>query len=93
MKTRLFHRVSLYDSLESKIGSGLGWIVCDILSFVDNGLEALQNQVQKLLVISSADYEGSSELKQAWSYFRNVASFLLIVIGLVMIIGQAIGKD
>lgn len=79
----------------------MSWLVCAFLGFVDSGLNKLQEQVMNLLVVNGNDYNNpvmvngveKYPLREAWSYFRNVASFLLVMIGLVMIIGQAIGRD
>lgn len=76
---------------ESNGGVILSWFLCAVLNFFDNTVQTLGNIVDDLLQINRAYYT-DSDLREAWSYFRNIASFLLIIIGLVMIIGQAITK-
>lgn len=76
---------------EENPGISLSWFLCSVINFFDNTVQGLTNTVDDLLQIDS-EYYTNDDLKQAWSYFRNIASFLLIIIGLVMIIGQAITK-
>lgn len=76
---------------EKNPGISLSWFLCSVINFFDNTVQGLTNVVDDLLQIDAAYYTDAN-LKTAWSYFRNIASFLLIVIGLVMIIGQAITK-
>ena len=72
-------------------GISLSWFICSVINFLDDTIAGLNNAVVQLLVINK-DYYTDSGLREAWAYFRNIASFLLIIIGLVMIIGQAITK-
>jgi len=76
---------------ESNSGIILSWFLCAVINFLDNTVQTLTNIVDDLLQVNKSYYT-DSDLQEAWSYFRNIASFLLIIIGLVMIIGQAITK-
>lgn len=77
---------------EANFSISMSWLVCALLGFIDDGLRSLEDQVSELLTLQNSDYN-NPELRQAWSYFRNIASALLVVIGLVMVIGQAVGRD
>lgn len=79
-------------SCEENLDFALSWMVCGILEVIDDAFRWLNDAVVSLLTINAEEYNNDS-LRTAWSYFRNLASFLLLIIGLVMIIGQAIGKD
>jgi hypothetical protein len=72
-------------------GISLSWFICSVINFLDDTIAGLNSAVIQLLVINK-DYYTDSGLREAWAYFRNIASFLLIIIGLVMIIGQAVTK-
>lgn len=70
----------------------LNWWLCGVLQIMDSTILGLGREVDGLLNISD-EYYNDEQLQQAWSYFRNLASLLLVLIGLVMIIGQAVSKD
>lgn len=73
---------------------GLGWIICPVLEMIDNVSNKLINEVDSLLAINKQDFnDDNGDLRKAWSYFRNIASFALIIIGLIMVIGQATTKE
>ncbi len=68
------------------------WLACLFLQIVDDFTNEAIEAVNSMLAIEESEVNDDS-LKQAWSYFRNIASLLLVIIGLVMIIGQAISKE
>jgi len=68
------------------------WLVCLVLSIVDSSVDSMVNAIADMLQVDRAEINDDG-LKEAWSYFRNIASVLLVVIGLVMIIGQAVSKE
>jgi hypothetical protein len=73
----------------------MGWVLCGVLDAIDSiliGDHGLLAITENLLNVNSKQYD-NSQLKQSWSYFKNIATFLLILIGLVMIIGQAVSKE
>lgn len=69
-----------------------GFIVCFVLGIVDSSVDSMVNAIADMLQVDRAEINDDG-LKEAWSYFRNIASVLLVVIGLVMIIGQAVSKE
>lgn len=68
------------------------WLVCAALETVDDWVNNLLGAVSELLAVESSELD-NDELETAWSFFRNIASVLLVIIGLVMIIGQAGSKE
>ena len=68
------------------------FIVCIVLQMVDKSVEKMVDAIADMLSVNRAEINDDG-LKAAWSYFRNIASVLLVVIGLVMIIGQAVSKE
>lgn len=76
---------------EENPGISLSWFICSVLNFLDDTVTGLNRAVGDLLEVPP-EYYTDDRLQEAWSYFRNIASFLLIIVGLVMIIGQAITK-
>ncbi len=73
-------------------GISLSWFICSVIQFLDNTVTGLAGAVEQLLEVDSS-YYSDNRLRRSWSYFRNIASFMLILIGLVMIIGQAVSKE
>ncbi len=80
------------NTCEAGFQNPLSWAICGILGFIDDGLTSLTGQVSNLLILRDSDYN-NPQLREAWSYFRNIASALLVIIGLIMVIGQAVGRD
>lgn len=80
------------DSCEANNNAVLAWLMCGILDVVDSAVMGLNDAAIRLLDIDQG-YFSDEGLRTVWSYFRNLASFLLIIIGLIMIIGQAVSKD
>lgn len=80
------------DSCEANNAAALAWLLCGVLNVVDGAITSLGNAAIELLDTNPA-YYNSEQLKTVWSYFKNLASFLLIIVGLVMIIGQAVTKE
>lgn len=77
---------------ESRNSIAVSWLLCGVLDAVDNTITSLASVANELLTVRPGIYNNES-IKEAWSYFRNLASLLLVVIGLVMVIGQALGRD
>lgn len=85
-------------SCEERTKLSSGWLVCSAFSLLSNGMEAMLGYVDDMLNVDVADIDqnpskggGDHNLKTSWSYFRAIATFMLVAVGLVMIIGQAIG--
>jgi hypothetical protein len=70
----------------------MGWILCGVINFIDDSLNNLATSVDGLLDVKKSDYDNAN-YKALWSYFKNIASFLLVAVALVVIIGQAISKE
>ena len=68
------------------------FIVCIVLQMVDKSVDKMVDAIADMLSVNRSEINDDG-LKAAWSYFRNIASVLLVVIGLVMIIGQAVSKE
>ncbi len=83
---------------ESQAKISTAWILCAFLDTVDAILVGGQNSpglidiTESLLNVDEAQYN-NNQLKAVWSYFRSIATFLLILVALVMIIGQAVSKE
>lgn len=79
-------------SCEENYPFSAAWVVCLVLGWVNNAINSILNTVDSLLSVGIEEIN-APQIEKAWSYFRNLASFLLVLIGLVMIIGQAISKE
>jgi hypothetical protein len=68
------------------------WLACLVIDLVDKFTNDAIDAVNSMLAVEPEEVNDDG-LKQAWSYFRNIASLFLVLIGLAMIIGQAISKE
>lgn len=80
-------------SCEETMNFALAWAICGVLNLIDDGVTTLYRSALAMLTVKQSDFDRDGRLQETWSYFRNIASMLLVVIGLVMIIGQAINRD
>ncbi len=67
----------------------LGWILCQGLAAIDGTITQLMKAVDDLLYVNPTTF-ATPQIKAIWSYFRILATGVLVIIGLVMVIGQAI---
>lgn len=70
---------------------GIGWLICSVIHLFDAAITGMANVAIRLLDIDSQQIREDEGLKATWSYFRAIATFLLLAVGLAMVIGQAIG--
>ena len=72
----------------------LNWWLCGILESLDRVIgdydSGLLGAVDSLLDINTNSIRDNAELQQTWSYFRAIASFALVAVGLAMVISQAL---
>lgn len=68
-----------------------GWIACGFFELIDNIVTNLFEAVDNMLDVNAQEIRDNEALKATWSYFRAIATFLLLAVGLAMVIGQAIG--
>ena len=73
----------------------VGWIVCDGMELLSSCMDKILDQVDNMLNVDvvEKDVANGGDLKKSWSSFRAIASFMLLAIGLVMILSQALGGD
>ncbi len=81
------------ESCEERMKLSAGWIICSGLELLSSGMDSLLGFIDDLLNVDviKLDSSSNSELYQSWSYFRAIATFMLVAIGMIMVIGQAIG--
>lgn len=79
------------ESCETLNTGALDWLVCGLFDWINTMVESLFNLVDGLLDINAQQIRDNDQLKSTWSYFRVVATFLLLAVGMVMVISQAIG--
>ncbi len=78
-------------SCEERAKLSSGWIVCSALELLSSGMDTLAGYVDDMLNVDVVKLDNDGGLRSSWSFFRAVATFMLVAIGLVMIISQAIG--
>lgn len=81
------------ESCTQRAALSFGWAVCGLLEFIASGIEGLMGAVDDLLNIDALSLQEDEGLRTVWSYFRVIATFALLAIGLIMVISQAIGGN
>lgn len=79
------------DSCEAN-GGALGWLLCPVLTLMDNVIEKLDGAIVQLLTVNN-DYYTDPGIKDTAVRLRNVAYSILVPIMLVMVIGTALGYE
>lgn len=72
----------------------IGWLICSLINALDSIINTAGGLIENMLAVNTGNFSNGTtgdNLRAAWSLFRAVASFALIGVALVMIIGQAIG--
>lgn len=71
----------------------LAWLVCPVLAGIGDTVEGLNDIIEGLLVFNVEDtLPDTGEVRQVWSAFRALATSVLVIVMLVMIISQAMGR-
>jgi hypothetical protein len=70
----------------------VGWLICSVIDGLDSAVDSATQIVNDLLDVNPQDYSNAN-LERVWSVFRALASFGLLGVAMVMIIGQALGGE
>lgn len=79
-------------SCESSGSTVLNWVFCAVIDAIDGTVSAVNGIVDNMLSMDTNQIQNNDELHTLWSYFRNIASLLLVVVALAMIIAQSLGN-
>lgn len=71
--------------------SGVGWIVCPILTFVAGINDTVYNQIDNFLEVDSGLLSSGSGTEQGWGVMRNFANVGFVIAFLVIIFSQLSG--
>lgn len=77
---------------ESTGSTILNWIFCGVIDAIDKAVSGVDGVVNNMLSLDTEAIASNEGLHTLWSYFRNIASLLLVVVALVMIIAQSMGN-
>lgn len=69
----------------------LGWILCPILTVLDEGTQSIENQIRGFLFVDTERFTQDSGAFRAWSTFRGIATVIIVIVALIMIFSQAMG--
>lgn len=69
----------------------LGWILCPVLSILDEATKWLEGQIAGFLFVDPGTFSRDSGIYSAWSTFRGIATVIIVIIALMMIFSQAMG--
>lgn len=78
------------NNCEANNQDAFAWLFCGILDSLDTAVLAIFDIAENFLDIRAQDIRDNQELETTWSYFRSLASFMLLAIGLAMVISQAL---
>ena len=78
---------------EDNLNTVLAWIACPVLGAFNDIVNTIFSWVDGLLSVDGQEIRDSDELYEIWSYFRLIATFLLLAVGMFMVISQAIGGN
>jgi hypothetical protein len=73
-------------------GGFLSWILCPVLTVLDESTQFLERQIQGFLFIDQEQFSRDGPLYQSWSSFRGIATVIIIIIAAIMIFSQAMGE-
>ena len=81
------------ESCEERTKLSSGWIVCMTVELLSDKMDDFKKNIDELMDVDVASMNDSTtgNLKQSWGFFRILASFLLLAVGIVVIMSQAIG--
>lgn len=71
----------------------LNWLLCGIIQGLNGVVQGLDDQINNMLDINTNQIFGNGGYEQAWSKFENIALGLLVIIGLIIVISQALGME
>lgn len=76
----------------------LTWIICPIVEGLAQVVEQIDNLITKTLEVDTSQIFCSNEdnckaYRAAWANFRNIALGLLIIVGMTILIAQALGME
>lgn len=80
------------ESTCSSKGGALGWILCPVLTLLDETTQFLEDQISKFMFVEPSKFDTSGGMYKAWSAFRSIATVIIVIIALIMIFSQAMGS-
>jgi hypothetical protein len=80
------------DDIKCSAGS-FEWFLCPLISIANNVMTFSEEMLNSLLKVKPLSLKPNDTLYQTWSFFRNFADILFILVFLVIIFGAALGLD
>ena len=75
-----------YDQVE-----GIGWLVCPATGALGKAVDAIYEQIEKLLVVEPVSFEESSPIYQIWQIMRDITNILFVIFLLIVVYSQITG--
>lgn len=73
----------------------LGWILCPILTLLDEGAKAMEDLIGGFLFVEQSRFDRvdgqENGIYTAWSTMRGIATVIIVIVALVMIFSQSMG--
>lgn len=75
----------------SSEGGVMGWILCPLLTLMDNATGWLEDQIGEFLFVDQRIFDTDGGIYKSWSTFRGIATVIIVIIALIMIFSQSMG--
>ena len=83
----------------SKQAQSLGWIICPVIKGLKNAVGGIYGMVEPMIRVSdgvleqlkAGNSDGDGPTYKAWSFFRNIANVIFVILFLVIIFSQLTG--
>lgn len=70
---------------------GMSWILCPAINNMASAVDGIDGMLDGWLSVDTNLYDNNSQAREAWTYFRDIANIIIIVILVVVIFSQITG--
>jgi hypothetical protein len=70
---------------------GMSWILCPAINNMASAVDGIDGMLDDWLSVDTNLYDNNSQAREAWTYFRDIANIIIIVILVVVIFSQITG--
>ena len=70
---------------------GMSWILCPAINNMTSTIDAIDTALNDMLAVDKNLYDNNSASRNAWTYFRDIANVLMVIVLIVIIFSQLTG--
>ncbi|MBQ3326045.1 MFS transporter [Candidatus Saccharibacteria bacterium] len=78
------------DTCYDQVGA-IGWLICPSTGVLGKAIDAVYEQIEKLLVVSPVTTDGNSPIYKVWEIMRDVTNIVFVILLLVVVYSQVTG--